>query len=128
MPITSALNTDVLTVPPDATISEFVFVHVMGRREREVPVVEAGKYRGLCRLEKVSAIERDDWDSTPVSDVMTTEMAPGRPSWTLRDAMAAMDEADVDVLPICDADGTFVGVVQSADIVKLDEILDETGG
>ncbi len=128
LPITSALNTDVLTVPPDATISEFVFVHVMGRREREVPVVESGKYQGLCRLGQISAVERDEWDSTPVSDVMTTDMAPGRPSWTLRDAMAAMDEADADVLPICDADGTFVGVVQSADIVKLDEILDETGG
>lgn len=128
LPITSALNTDVLTVPPDATISEFVFVHVMGRREREVPVVEGGKYQGLCRLDQVSEVDRDDWESTPISEVMSTEMPPGRPSWTLRDAMAAMDEADADVLPICDADGTFVGVVQSADIVKLDEILDETGG
>ena len=100
----------------------------MGRREREVPVVDGGTYLGLCTLERVSDVDRDQWESTPISDVMRVDIDAGRPSWTLRDAVAAMGDARVTVLPVCDADGTFIGVVPESEIVKLDEILDETGG
>ena len=54
LPLTSALTTDTLTVPPDATVSELVYVHLLGRREREVPVVEGGAYLGVCGLEQMS--------------------------------------------------------------------------
>jgi Mg/Co/Ni transporter MgtE len=37
-----------------------------------------------------------------------------------------MEEYDMDVLAVTDSDGTFIGVVQAAEIVKLGEILDET--
>jgi CBS domain-containing protein len=52
----------------------------------------------------------------------------GGPAWTLRDALVAMDEADVDRLPLADAQGGFIGIVELAEILKLDEILDETSG
>jgi CBS domain-containing protein len=128
LPITSALTTDVLTVPPDATVSELVNVHVLGRRERSVPVVDGGRYVGMCGLDEVGAVERRDWDATTLDAVLAPEHPVGRPSWTLRDAVAAMERAGVDVLPVTDSEGTFIGVVQSSEIVKLDEILDETGG
>ena len=54
--------------------------------------------------------------------------ATARPSWTLRDAVAAMDASDTDVLAVTDDDGNFIGVVTEDEILKLDEILDETGG
>ena len=38
-----------------------------------------------------------------------------------------MEQADIDLLPITDADDRFIGVVRAEDIVKLGEILDETG-
>ena len=38
-----------------------------------------------------------------------------------------MDAADSDVLAVTDGDGSFIGVVTADDILKLDEILDETG-
>ena len=41
--------------------------------------------------------------------------------------MVAMGSADGDVLAVTDNDGTFIGIVAEDDIVKLDEILDETG-
>ena len=58
---------------------------------------------------------------------MATGLPTARPSWTLRDAVVAMESADVDVLAVTDNDGTFIGIVAEDDIVKLDEILDETG-
>ncbi len=43
LPLVSALTTDVLTVPSDATISEFVWGHALGRRQRVVPVVDGAE-------------------------------------------------------------------------------------
>lgn len=126
LPLTSALNTDVLTVPPDASVGEFVWVHALGRRERTVPVVDGSRYIGLCSVTATGDITRDDWDETPVSAICDTDTPSARPSWSLRDAVAAMEEYDVDVLAVTDGDGNFVGVVQAAEIVKLGEILDET--
>jgi len=127
LPLSSILSTDVLTVPPDATVSEFVYFHVLARRERVVPVVDGGTYLGLARLEDISELEREAWEVTTVGAVMATDLPSARPSWTLRDAVAAMESAGTDILAVTDAEGGFIGVVRADDIVKLDEILDETG-
>jgi predicted transcriptional regulator len=126
LPLTAALSTDVLTVPPDATLSEFVWVHVVGNRQRNVAVVADGRYLGMCLLEDVSQVPRGAWDHTPVGEVLRDDLPTGRPSWTLRDALVAMDEADIDRVAVTDAAGTFVGEVRSAEIIGLDEILDDT--
>jgi CIC family chloride channel protein len=127
LPLSTILETDVLTVPPDASVNEFVYFHVLARRERVVPVVDGGTYLGMARLDDISELDREVWDQTTIRSVMTTELPVAQPSWTLRDAVAAMETADSDVLAVCDANGTFIGIVAEDDIVKLDEILDETG-
>lgn len=127
LPLASILSTDVMTVPPDATVSEFVYFHVLGRRERVVPVVEGERFLGLARLEDISEIDRSQWEETTIGEVMASELPVGQPSWTLRDAVAAMGEAQIDILAVTDTNGAFIGVVTEDDILKLDEILDETG-
>ena len=128
LPVTSALTTDVLTVPPDATAAEFVYLHVLARRERAVAVVDGGTYLGIVSLSEVSGLDRADWDNTPVSEVLRTDLPAVLPSWTLRDAVMAMEETAVDVLAVTDAEQRFIGVLREEDILKLDEILEETGG
>ncbi len=128
LPLTSILNTDVLTVPPDATISEFVYSHVLGRRERVVPVVNDDGYQGMARLADISEIDREQWEDVTIGECMSADHPTARPTWTVRDAVAAMQEADVEVLAVIDEDGIFIGTVKELDILKLDEILDETGG
>ena len=127
LPLSSILSTDVLTVPPDATVSEFVYFHVLARRERVVPVVDGGTYVGMARLDDISELERDEWENLTIADVMATELPTARPSWTLRDAVSAMETSGTDLIAVTDAEGTFIGLVAEEDIVKLDEILDETG-
>ena len=128
LPVTSALTTEVLTVPPDATAAEFVYLHVLARRERSVAVVDGGHYLGMVSLSEVSALNRADWDSTAVSDVLRTDLPAVLPSWTLRDAVMAMEESAVDVLAVTDGEDRFIGLLREEDILKLDEILEETGG
>lgn len=126
LPLASILTTDVLTVPPDATVSEFVYMHVLGRRERVVPVVEGSTYLGMARLSELSSVNRDEWETTTVEAMMTTELPAGSPSWTVRDAVVAMEAADVEVLAVTDSAGSFIGVVTEDDVVRLGEILEET--
>lgn len=128
LPVTSALITDVLTVPPDATLSEFVYLHVLGRRERSVAVVDGGTYLGMVSLTELSDIDRSAWDDTTVGTVLRSDLPEVKPSWTLRDAIGAMGDSDVDVLAVTGADASFIGIVREDDILKLDEILEETGG
>ena len=128
LPLTSALTTDTLTVPPDATVSELVYIHLIGRRERVVPVVDGGTYLGMCGLDQMNELERDAWNDTLVGDIARRDLPTARPSWTLRDAVAQMDSNDTDELPVTDDAGTFIGVVRADDILRLDEILDETEG
>ncbi len=128
LPLSSILTTDVLTVPPDATVSDFVYMHVLGRRERVVPVVEGSTYLGMAQLSELSSVERDQWETTTVGSMMTTGLPAGSPSWTVRDAVVAMEAADVEVLAVTDSTGSFIGVVTEDDVVRLGEILEETEG
>ena len=128
LPLSSILTTDVMTVPPDATVSEFVYMHVLGRRERVVPVVSGSAYLGMAQLSQLSTVGRDEWETTSVESMMTTDLPAGSPSWTVRDAVVAMEGADVEVLAVTDSGGNFIGVVTEDDIVRLGEILDETEG
>ena len=128
LPLSSILTTDVLTVPPDATVSEFVYMHVLGRRERVVPVVSGSAYLGMAQLSQLSTVSRDEWETTTVESMMTTDLPAGSPSWTVRDAVVAMEGADIDVLAVTDSAGNFIGTVTEDDVVRLGEILDETEG
>jgi len=93
-----------------------------------VAVVDGGTYLGIVSLSEVSELDRADWDNTPVSEVLRTDLPAVLPSWTLRDAVMAMEETAVDVLAVTDAEQRFIGVLREEDILKLDEILEETGG
>ncbi|MXW42339.1 MAG: CBS domain-containing protein [Acidimicrobiia bacterium] len=128
LPLTSALTTDTLTVPSDATVSELVYIHLLGRRQREVPVVDSGIYVGMCGLEEISGLERELWNDTLVGDMANANLPVARPSWTLRDVITQMDTHNTDQLAVTDDENTFIGVVRDDEILRLDEILDETEG
>ncbi|MEL7206788.1 MAG: CBS domain-containing protein, partial [Actinomycetota bacterium] len=128
LPLSTGLSTDVLTVPPDATAAEFVWTHVMGNRTRTVPVVDGATYVGMCDLEAVLDVDREEWEDTPVGALVTPDLPTARPGWTLGQAMAAMERADVELLAVTDDTGSFIGTVDAAEVLKLEEILDETGG
>lgn len=126
MPASSALTTELATIPPTATTQEFFWNHVIGNRERSVPVVDGATYLGMVRVDELRELDRDEWDTTSVGEIMRTDIPTGRPSWLLRDVVAAMEDAAVGQLPVTDDKGLFIGVVTMAEIIKLDDVLDVT--
>ncbi len=128
MPLSAALTTDVLTVPPDATVSEFVWIHALGRRERIVPVVEGNRYLGLCSVERCAEIDRSLWETVTVGEIVDDTEPIAGPGWSLRDVVAAMESSGSDVIAVADGQRNFIGVVLESEIVKLGEIIEKTGG
>ncbi len=128
LPISAVIATDERTVPPDATIEEFLSVHLVGHRRRSVPVVDdASRYLGMAVLDEVVAVRRDAWATTDVRTIARTDAPRGRTTWLVRDAVGAMERGDTDVLAVVDGEDRFVGVVTTDDVLRLDEILERTG-
>jgi len=132
LPISAALLADVMTMPPDTTVREFFALHLIGNRQKSVPVVDDNHhYVGMARIDELDEVDEAKWETEPVTAIARTDLPVGRPDWTLREAVEAMQAADVDRLPVVDAGGRFVGVVSTSEILKLDEILgeaEESGG
>lgn len=128
LPISAVIATDERTVPPDATIEEFLSVHLVGHRRRSVPVVDdANRYLGMAVLDEVVAVRREAWATTDVRTIARTDAPKARTTWLVRDAVGAMERGDSDVLAVVDGDDRFVGVVTTEDVLRLDEILERTG-
>lgn len=123
LPITSVIRSDVLTVPPDASLREFYEHHLLLTRETSVPVLDGQRYLGMVSSDHLREHPPEQWAETEVGDVLDTEWPTASPDWTLEMALRAMDTADVDALPVLDDQRSFIGIVTSADIVRLDEIL-----
>ncbi len=125
LPVATAVRTDALTAPPDATVAEVITTHLLGARLLSVPVVDGARYLGTASLHDLTALDPDRWSETPVGDVMTTDVPTVPMGATVSEALAILEEADVDRLPVVDDHG-FVGVVSTSEILRLDEVLEAT--
>ncbi|MEZ5142415.1 MAG: CBS domain-containing protein [Acidimicrobiales bacterium] len=126
LPPTTAIQADVLTVPPDVTLDEFHRDHLLLARRRFVAVVDDdGRYVGMAGLHDLQQVPIEQWGEVTVADIVEKDLPTAPPDGTVGTAVAAMEAADVDVLPIVDGSGGFVGVVTSAELLRLDEILGE---
>jgi CBS domain-containing protein len=123
LPISSAIRADVLTIPPDASLREFYEHHLLLIRETSVPVLGDDGYLGMISSDDLQHREPKEWDTTLVGDVAHTDWPTAAPDWLLEQAVRTMEVEGVDTLPVLDADGSFIGTVTSADIVRLDQIL-----
>lgn len=75
-------------------------------------------------LRDIAHLGRGQWEQTPVGSVAQTEGPAADITWSLGEAVQAMESADVDRLPVL-ADGAYVGMVTTGEILKLDHILDQ---
>jgi CBS domain-containing protein len=126
MPVSAVLATDAPTVAPDLSVTEFVRRLVIGHHAVVAPVVEDTRLVGMIDVADVEAVPRSDRDATPVRDAMRADHPVGHDHWTLKEAVTAMEAGDVDVLPIVDAEGRYVGLLSTGAILALSDLLDES--
>ena len=127
LPLRSVLSRDVRTVTPGSTVEEVFWIHLVGARQQAAVVVDDERhYLGLIRVDDLATVDRSAWSTTLVDDLMLTDVPVASPTWSLGDAIRSMEQAGVDRLAVCDAGGSFIGVVTAADLVQLDEIIDRS--
>ena len=80
----------------------------------------------MVRVGDVADIDRHEWGGMTVGDVMRTDVQAANLWWTLREVTAALEAGDLDRVAVVDAAGRVVGAVTDDDVLKLDEILEET--
>jgi CIC family chloride channel protein len=129
MPVGSAMSTNVPTVTADAPLNEFVWDVALPSKQVEAVVVGPDRiFLGMIRVSDTRGVQQSDWSSVTCGEVMTTDIEPARPSWTLREVTEAMADADIELYPVIDSGGRIAGVVTENAIVKLVDLLNETQG
>jgi CBS domain-containing protein len=88
---------------------------------RHLPVVSGGKLVGILTQRDIlrsgtagQALARD----VPVLDAMTRDPVTVRPGTSLAQAARTMLDRKFGCLPVCDDEGTLVGIVTEADFVR----------
>lgn len=123
LPLANVVDTEARTAPPDATVDELFWQHLLGSRRRSVAIVDGAAYLGMVTLDQLQELPREHWSATSATDVLRTDVPLAEPTWTLAHAAEAMSVADTDLLAVGEA-GNYLGVISSADLVALDEVLE----
>ena len=112
--------------PPDATVEELFWQHLVGTRQQSVAVVDGARYLGLVERRGrcgTSTATRGDHHRRARSCAPTSRSADA--DWLLRDAIRAMEATTPTASP-CATTSSYIGVITTADLVELDEVLDRT--
>lgn len=108
------------TVTPDALVKDAVEVMTEGN-VGSVMVMTHGHLEGLFTERDLMrrVIYRGlDPATTPVRDVMTTEIAIVSPKMTVGEAMSLCTQKRLRHLPVYQDDGTLLGIVSAGDLTK----------
>ena len=111
----------VLAVPGETTVVEAAQA-MMDRNVGMVAVIDGDRLAGLFSerdvVRRVVAVGRDP-STTPVSEVMTTEIVTASPDTLYDDAIRLMDGANIRHLPIVE-DGRLVSMLSIRDLLRVE--------
>lgn len=113
----------VQSVPPEASIEEFVVRYVIPLREQTFAVSDGSALLGIITTNHLQEVPRPQWHARRVRDVMTprTAVEPLEPGQTAAAALGRLSRADADELPVVDGDQVvgFFGRSQLARFLRL---------
>lgn len=126
--LTAARRTDGATMPPDTDAGR-VLLTAPGWQPGESSRCgqQRGPLPGRDRIEDLQAVPQQRWATDQVGQNMRTDVPIAKPHMFISDALTLMEDGDVDLLPVRES-GTFIGVDTTTEILKLDEIVDQTNG
>jgi Zn-dependent protease/CBS domain-containing protein len=119
VPVKDLMRAQPPTVEPGSTISSLVHDNIMKSDDHAFPVVEHGQLQGMITLEDIRQVDRDDWDSTTVRDVMTPadDLTIVSVREDAAETLNKLSRRDVRQLPVME-NGNLAGILRRRDIVK----------
>jgi Zn-dependent protease len=111
------------SVEPNETVAHLVRERLMRGEHRSFLVRhDDGGLAGIVTLSDVRRVPQDDWEGARVTDIMTryADLASVGPDDDLENALALLQEREVNQLPVVDEDGRSVlGLLTRAGILRL---------
>ncbi|MCD6351585.1 MAG: CBS domain-containing protein [Armatimonadetes bacterium] len=108
------MTQDVVTVSPDTLVRDVAKI-LSEKRISGVPVVEGGKVVGICS--EADVLRAGSMDKT-AGDIMVTDVVSVTPDTDVQEIAQVLTEHGIKRVPVLDAEGTLVGIVSRADIVR----------
>ncbi len=117
------MSRDVVPVPVNASVAEFVNGYLMRRRHDRFPVVDGIRLVGIVGLEEVRRVAVGLRTTTWVSQVMRSaeQYPPLGPREPGDKALQRLNEVDAEALPVVE-EGRIVGMVSRQDLMKLVQV------
>jgi len=118
VPVQRLMIRDLVTVPPDTTISDFVEDYFHRYYHKLYPMMDNGRLKGCVLIRDVQHIHRDEWATTPVSEIARTcddELTIPAGAGAM-EALQHMRESGNSRLLVLD-NGALAGLVTMKDIV-----------
>lgn len=113
------MNRKPVAVPVEASVTQLVDDYFYRYFHKAFPVVRGGELVGCVRLEDVSKLPRERWQSSQVGDILTDDAArqmvePDTPVW---DALNLMNEHKVSRLMVV-RNGKLAGILTMRDLMQ----------
>jgi Zn-dependent protease/CBS domain-containing protein len=120
VPVSRLMRRDPVAVYPELSVSTVVDEYFMGSADRAFPVIEGDRLIGIVSLEDIRKVRREDWAQTRIGDVMTRapRLIVATPDEMAATALEKLGQRDVQQLPVVDANGALLGVVDRRDILR----------
>jgi CBS domain-containing protein len=115
--ITEAMTTNVKTVEPSTTVQEAAQL-MRSEDVGSLPIVGDGRLLGVVtdRDITIRVVAEGKGDDTTVDQIASKEVICVDPQQSLEEAARLMAEHQVRRLPVCEEDGTLVGILAQADV------------
>ncbi|MGM0738721.1 MAG: CBS domain-containing protein, partial [Bacteroidota bacterium] len=92
------------------------------------PVMRQDEFLGLVEINQVKAVDREKWETTRVSDIMTPKdsLHSVRPDTDAYDVLMQMIDTGSGRMPVLD-NGELVGIISRKDIFQFVEFRETLG-
>jgi Zn-dependent protease/CBS domain-containing protein len=108
------------SISRSTSVDQLVHEHIMGGDDSSFPVSEDGSLKGLVTLEDVRKVSREEWENTPVGQIMTdvSSLKVAHPDQPASKAFQILAESDYRQLPVVGEDGDLVGLFRRRDVIR----------
>jgi Zn-dependent protease/CBS domain-containing protein len=119
VPVARLMRSQAPTVAPNLPLSRLVDDYLLKTDERAFPVVDGDQLAGLVCLEDVRRVPRTEWETTPVSQIMTpaSKLELVSPREDATQALQKLGRRDVRQMPVVQ-DGRVVGMLRRRDVLR----------
>jgi Zn-dependent protease len=125
VPVSQLMTTELAIIPPTATVRDFVWDQAIHRGRRAMLVADNGRLAGLVSVSDAKKVPQEEWDRTPVTQVMTpAPLKTVGPDEDLSAAMQLMVAGEFHQVPVM-RDGKVVGLVTRSDVLRFLQLRDE---